>query len=321
MSTAHTSAPDAELLGVLARRLVTADCSLAAEPPLLLAVSLRATRLADLERNDGTDAEVLSLAEHDHPLSVLCHTRARPSWTVAGLLVDGWTLPRDSADRVDWRTLTATRRISEHPARRRVRTLFLVSRGGASAIALQPGRDGDVEVHVVADGAEAGGPVGPMPDGLRRLFGLRTPPPSVDPLELWASVWLAAAAGSPAVRTWDGLADLHPGAALLEEAGLPATVEHLVVAGRALARAKGWEQLQLEAVTGPSWPIMPTSDIAAWADVGMFSRLLVREVPPLWQSFAEVAHRLPSGVLEHLHDVLGAWALDPRPPPALAVPG
>jgi hypothetical protein len=217
--------------------------------------------------------------------------------------------------------MTASTPISRHPARRAVRTLHLVSRGGAVAMAMLLDGDDLPEVNATDDGGEPGGPCGPLPDALRRLFGLPTPPCEVSTLELWASLWLHAVRVDRrrAGTSWAGVARVHPATALIEEARLKATPENLVVAGRAFARSKGWDELQLSAVTGSdSWSILPPSDVAAWADAGMFARLVVRNVPPLWSSRLELGRVLPQGVLGLVDDVLATWRLDTTPPGARA---
>jgi len=312
-----TLPPEASELADIAAELVGASCPDCPPTPFLLALPAgRGSEPCLGPDADGADVEVLPIAGVD-PVELLCHQRPSPGWAAAGVMVDGWTVPPSAEPEVDWRTLRPTVPISRHPARRAVRTLHLVSRGGAVALALLGHGDDRPEVHVTDDGAEAGGPCGPLPDALRRLFGLATPPCPVGAVELWASIWLQVVVASGGSRSsWAAVARAHPAAALLGGEGIRATPENLVVAGRALARGKGWGELQLDAVTGgeDAWPFMPPSAVAAWADSGMFARLVLRHLSPLWLSRRELAPVLAAGVLSLVDDVLAAWGLNAEPP-------
>jgi hypothetical protein len=311
-------APDAVQLAALAAELVRATSPECPDPPFLLALAASACDGTDPH---GADAEILELGPSTNPVTLLCHQQPKPEWMAAGVLVNGWTVPPDAAVGIDWRTMTPTVPLSVHPARRAVRTLHIVSRGGAVALAMH-GEGADApEVNATDDGGEPGGPCGPLPDSLRRLFGLPTPPSPVTALELWASLWLQALVRTHCRRstTWATVARIHPASALLEDDGIRATPENLVVAGRALAVAKGWDDLQLRAVTGSdAWSILPPSDVAAWADAGMFARLVLRNIDPLWASRRSLGRGLSRTVLGLVDDVLAEWQLDTAPPGSLS---
>lgn len=294
------------------------------EPPFLMALPWGDPwRVDDL----GFDLEALPLCSGAGTLDVLCHQRPKPEWVAAGVVLDGWTMPAPATGDVDWRTLHRNGPpLRIHPHRRRVRTLHLVARGGPVALAMLGEDDDDPEVHATADGGASGGPVGSLPDALRRLFGLPTPRCPVSALELWASLWLAevAAHASRPRRpplSWRATAGLHPGARLLQTSGVDPT-EHLVAIGRALARAQGWEALQLAAVTGvDGLGFLPPPDVAARADAGMFARLVLRDVTPLWAARRDLDGRLRPSTLAEVDAALGGWGLDPAPPGPAAAAG
>ncbi len=291
-------------------------------PPFLLALPW-----GDPWRVDelGFDLEALPLRSGAVALDVLCHQRPKPEWVAVGVVVDGWTVPAAATGHVDWRTLHRSGpSLRVHPQRRRVRTLHLVARGGSVALALLGEDDDEPEAHATADGGAEDGPTGPLPDGLRRLLGLPTPPCPVPAVELWASLWLAAVAARVRGRrrtpmSWRAVAALHPGAQLLQPSVEVDPAVHLASIGRALARARGWEALQVAAVTGrDGLGFLPPPDVSAWADSGMFARLVLREVAPLWASRRDLDGRLGPSTLVDIDAVLAAWGLDPGPPDPVA---
>jgi len=317
---------DAEALGAVAASLLRLPARPGwPEPPFLVALPWGDPwRIDDL----GFDLEARPLADADDAVRVLCRQPARPEWVAVGVVVDGWTVPPSATDDVDWRTLHRNGpSLRRHPQRQRVRTIHLVGRGGPVALALLS--DGDIEpqVHASSDGGAAGGPTGPLPDGLRRLLGLPTPACGVSALELWASLWLAAVAAraSRGPLDWVAVAALHPGSRLLQRAGPPDLAPDLVVVGRALARARGWTALQRTAASGAEVAsFLPPPDVAAFADAGMFARLVLRQVEPLWAVRRQLDGRLDPSVLAEVDATLAAWRLDPVPPgrggPALDLP-
>ncbi|MEO5678997.1 MAG: hypothetical protein ABIS47_04930 [Acidimicrobiales bacterium] len=287
------------------------------DPPFLVALPWGDPwRVDDL----GFDLEARPLGSA-HALDMLCGERPKPEWVAVGVVVDGWTVPPAATDDVDWRTLHRDGpSLAVHPERRRVRTLHLVGRGGAVALALLGEGDDEPEAHATADGGARDGPTGPLPDGLRRLLGLPTPPCPVPAVELWASLWLAAVVARATRRRatplgWQAIAALHPGAQLLRQApGLDPT-DHLAVIGRTLARVWGWDALQAAAVAGVDRAdFLPPPSVAAWADAGMFARLVLRHLDPLWSSRRHLGGRLSPAALAQVDATLGAWGLDPAPP-------
>jgi len=310
---------DAGALGELACSLLRLPCRPGwPEAPFLLALPWGDPwRVDDL----GFDLEAMGLRGGDSPLEVMCHQRAKPEWVAVGVVVDGWTVPPSATDDVDWRTLHRKGPpLRSHPQRRRVRTLHLVGRNGPVALALLREGAHEPEGHATADGGADGGPTGPLPDGLRRLLGLPTPPCQVPAIEMWASLWLAAVAARAQRQRrrvptgWDAVVALYPGAQMLGGAVEVESVEHLVALGRVLARAKGWDSLHLAAVTGEGPDFLPPPDVAAWADAGMFARLVLRELEPLWSVRGELDGRLSPQVLARVDATLSAWQLESTPP-------
>jgi hypothetical protein len=289
------------------------------EPPFLVALPWGDPWRVD---DQGFDLEARPLLDGDQALRLLCHERAKPEWVAVGMVADGWTVPACATAGVDWRTLRRDGPpLRAHPRRRRVRTIHLVGRGGPVALALLAEDADEPEVHAIADGGAEGGPTGPMPDGLRRLLGLSTPPCNVPALELWAALWLVAVAARCARRRrpapdWPAVAALHPGVQVLRRSGLAVDAAGQVrFVGEALARSQGWDALHLAAVTGSSaFGFLPTPDIAAWADLGMFARLVLREVEPLWSARRALSARLAHATLAHVDATLEAWGVDASPP-------
>ncbi len=303
-------------------RLASALLGLPARPGWPDAPFLVALPWGDPWRVDdlGFDLEARPLPGGDAAVKLLCHERPKPEWVAVGVVADGWTVPASATAGVDWRTLRRDGpSLRTHPQRRRVRTLHLVGRGGSVALALLPDGGDEPEVHTTADGGAEGGPTGPVPDGLRRLLGLSTPPCPVPAAELWASVWLsnvaAAGRGRRAGLSWAEVAALHPGVHLLQSSGFEVDPNRLVLIGNLLAVAKGWGELQAMAAVGAPWPpFLPPPDVAAWADAGMFARLVLREVEPLRACRRGLSGRLPPAVLAAVDDALATWGLDPSVP-------
>jgi len=232
-----------------------------------------------------------------------------------GAVLDGWTLHPD--ERVDWRTGHRAGSTLPADARRiRCRTVQLVGRGGAGALAMHT--DGtDPVVHTTDDGSTAGSAVGSTPDGLRRMFGLPTPPCDVSPLELWTAVWLDSTAASfPPPATWGDVVRLHPATSILVAGGVPADVvcNRLDVIGRMQAERHDWSRIRSEAVStgAPVFGVPP--EVAAWADEGMFARLVVRAVGPVWAGRQAAGLALGPDLVAKIDDVLDRLHLDATPP-------
>jgi len=289
------------------------------DPPFLVALPWGDPWRVD---DTGFDLEARPLMGGEGDLRLLCHERAKPEWVAVGVVAEGWTLPPAATGNIDWRTVRRDGpSLRHHPQRRRVRTLHLVGRGGPVALALLAAGDDEPEVHAVADGSVPDGPTGPLPDGLRRLLGLSTPPCPVPALELWAALWLEAVVSRTGRRrrmplTWTEAASLHPGVRLLGRCGVDIdAAAHIAVVGRVLAQAQGWEALHVAAVTGAGHPgFLPPTDVAAWADAGMFARLVLRRVEPLWSARRTLTGRLSPATLAEVDATLSAWGLDPTPP-------
>lgn len=302
---------DADDLGQLAGALLSLPPKAAwPDPPFLVALPWGDPWRVD---DEGFDLEARPLfGDADLDLAMLCHQQAKPEWVAIGIVADGWTIPPAAAKNVDWRTLHRNSgSLRTDPSRRRVRTLHLVGRGGPVAMAIKPTvGDDPPETHTTADGAAAGGPVGPLPDALRRVFGLPTPVCDVSAHELWASIWLSRVAARKLLR-WTDVAAAHPAVEVLQRAGAPIdATEHLPMLGDALAMAKGWDALHLASIQGDvTWV---SGDVAAWADAGMFARLVLRAVHPVWWTFERL--EVPEEVLVKISETLRAWDVCPTPP-------
>lgn len=261
----------------------------------------------------GFDVEILALATAREPLEVLCRLEDRPENVALAMVADGWARTANDRRHIDWDRLHADGPSPSRDQRgRRVRVVHAVARSGATAVALAPNGAATAEsAYGVDDGAAAGDPAGPWCDGLRRVFGLATPPCPVRMIEALTILWLEAVLQSPSgVRTWEDVVALHPEAATRRSPGAarvgPETIE---AAGRSCAGSVGWADFHaLAARTG--WASI-TPSVAAWADQGMFARLVLRELPPLWLVVGQVIERLGPEVGRTLRRLLARWGLEP----------
>jgi hypothetical protein len=192
-----------------------------------------------------------------HPFEVLAGFTAPDHWTAFGIRARGRARPLDAPDEPP-RPMAAT---------------FLVGRTGGEASVLRIGEDV----------SEPRGPaVGTIPDLVRRVLGLPTPPAPASTAFLWTSMWLDRVLEHWAqphrrrdvTRSWGHVAVLHPAI----HAPAPTDVvafddpAALVAVARSHAAAASWAELRrsprpLALPDGalPRW-------IAEWMDDGFFAR-------------------------------------------------
>lgn len=274
------------------------------EPPLLLALPWGDPWRVDAQ---GFDIEVLPLGGLAEPLEALCRIPARPEVEAYAILADGWAVDDHVDAGVDWDRLQVRGGLAARESARRVRVLNAAARTGAAAVALSSGSA--VTAHGIDDAGAEGGPTGPLCDGLRRLFGLPTPPCPVDVVEMWAVLWLERVlATAPVPATWAEVAALHP-ASVTASAGAPLAPSVLERAGRGQADRLGWAQVREFAAQEGWLGVSPA--VAAWADAPMFARLVLRDLAPLWLVLGQVEERVAPGVGRSIRRVLRGWGLEP----------
>ncbi len=159
----------------------------------------------------GSDSEGVSLATRHHdvadPLEAMVGFTAPADWVAFGVvtrgrarpLLDDGARPRADAD------------ATPSP----VRMAMAVDRAGRAVSGLRT-LDGPFAISDDIDQV-----AGRVPDGCRRVLGLRTPPPAVSVEDFFALLWLdhvlAEAAVRPGELTWAEAAGLHFGAGLVSE--------------------------------------------------------------------------------------------------------
>lgn len=231
-----------------------------------------------------------------HPCDLLLGFAAPPTWTILGVVVEGWAAPADdrSGELADCRPSLA-------PDRRRVRTTHLVASDGTEAGVMSAAGD----EPVVMGAAE-----GLVPDVLRRCFGLATPSPEVSVAAHFSVHWLAQVRhhllDEHRRPTWPALQRLHPAVQLLRtdprhrHAGLPS-------AARALHTVCPWDKLRWLVIEG-SWlgtGVDPT--VAAWMDEGAFARHVLASQPSAGEVAAEVMPMLSPSVARRVRAALRSW--------------
>lgn len=140
-----------------------------------------------------------------------------------------------------------------------------------------------------------------MLDVLRRSLQLPTPAPAVSTgpllLTVWAAAICATGEGLGDRLDWDCALRLHP--ALIDGPPLPTPeAEHAV--RRAVDQAR-WESMRLLVAAGTSSPDLPRPALARWMDDGMFSRWVLRSLPPAAQIVGAAQPHLDPGAWRRLH--------------------
>lgn len=175
--------------------------------------------------------------------------------------------------------------------------------GGRVRMACVVFRSGRVGWHMVlADGSwfDETPQEGRMLDLLRRCLALPTPPPAVSLAPLYDSVWLATVldgARPGRLLSWSELLARHP---LLEgrTSGLAAPLLEQLV--DALTNAQRWDDLRMAVAAGSRCEGLPSPDLAAWMDDGMFSRWVLDSIRPTADLLAELRPWLRPSACRHL---------------------
>ena len=228
-----------------------------------------------------------------HPLDILTGFTAPRHWAVLGLAWRGWAAPIDDSG-------TRFTRPSQHPARRRVRTLQLVCRTGHM-------------VSVLNDGATAdylGSGEGRVADALCRALRLPSPSPAPDPAEWLAAMWLGELIGMATPGrslSWNEMAGAHPviGAGL-GRVETPTTPTALVRAVMCATRRGMWGTLRREVVAGEGFGgIQPK--VAAWMDDAMFANEVMAIYPPLMTMARTLEGLIGPESIGPVRTALAAW--------------
>lgn len=229
-----------------------------------------------------------------HPIEPLVGFVAPTAWDAIGLVSSGRLRRLDQPD--------------EPPQRTQSTVLF--------------GRDGTAASVLATDDGEPRAlddpPVGLVPDILRRVLGLPTPPPEAPTGQVVDLTWLDRVAVGllqqrSRGRSWRWLADRHP----LRGSGPVPDPEELAARTAAYSAERTWAGLRLLAVTedlpavrwGP--PGGSTAPGCTWFDDGSLSRWLLSRLPPAEALIPDLVSVLPRHVgadlLVALGEVDGTW--------------
>jgi hypothetical protein len=252
---------------------------------------------------EGVEVAVRPLAGPD-PVRSLYGFVAPPEWFAFGVVARGTARrPGPAPDR----------RPTGRAPQGHVQFGLLVTRLGEQVVAAR-GDDGVVEQIHRIDPADQGG--GRIPDACRRALRLATPPPEGDTGELWATLWLETllvrSLGDPRPIPWPEAVRAYPAFEAVVE-GDPALCslvgDHLVELGQAARRAWPWEQLLASSAAGlvPACGVEPGA--ARWMDVGMFSREVLGQFPPLSELVADLSSVLDADVVDRIERCLDGWGL------------
>ena len=128
-----------------------------------------------------------------------------------------------------------------------------------------------------------------MIDVLRRSLELPTAPPPATTARLDLTAWAGALSAGPAGRLrWEEALACHP--ALFGETVTDTEAAEALV--RAVPSIADWESLRLFVASGFDSDYTPSAEVAAWMDAGMFSRWVLRELPPVDAVLPTVRDRL-----------------------------
>lgn len=248
-------------------------------------------------------AETLDLGLWDvppapgHPIDPLVGFVAPASWGAVGLVSSGRLRRLDRPDDEPRATLS---------------TVLISRDGSAASIIAAPGDDEQILDEP---------PVGLVPDVLRRVLELPTPPPDASTATVVELTWLDRIAAGllharSRGRSWRWLADRHP----LRGGGPVPSPEELAARTASYGEERTWAGLRLLAVAqdlpatryGP--PGGTTAPACTWFDDGSFSRWLLSSLPPAEALVPDLLAVLPGHVgadlLVALGDVDDTW-----PPP------
>ncbi|HUF34159.1 MAG TPA: hypothetical protein VMN58_13220 [Acidimicrobiales bacterium] len=235
-----------------------------------------------------------------HPGELLLGFAAPPTWTILGVVVEGWAASVDTRPGG-----LAGCRPSLAPDRRRVRTTHLVASDGTEAGVVSVVGDEPVVV---------GAAEGLVPDVLRRCFGLATPTPEVSVAAHFSVHWLAQVRHHLLVQhgraTWGALQRLHPAVQLLQTDPKHRHAD-LSSAAQALHTVCPWDKLRW-LVIERSWlgtGVDPT--VAAWMDEGAFARHVLTSQPSVGDVATEVMPMLSPSLARRVRAALRSWEVLP----------
>lgn len=232
-----------------------------------------------------------------HPADALIGLDAPAVWDAFGLLVSGSAFAEDSdVDRLDTHG-PRTRRATIG----RVRLAYFVDRHGheVGLTRFEDSSDRDLCTNGPFEGR--------MVDACHRVLGLATAPPTSEPAELWAVIWLCNvvdAARRTGPPDWPDVARLHPAMA-----APGAGAADLVEVGTAFGRAWTWERLRSSVAEGTIRFDALAPSAAAWMDDGMFARWSLHRLPVVAEMLEPLEQALPLEQVFTILDVLDAWEL------------
>jgi hypothetical protein len=235
-----------------------------------------------------------------HPFEVLAGFTAPDDWAAFGVRARGTARPLDAADAPP-RPMAAT---------------FLVDRAGEEASVLRIG-------EVVTE--PPGPAVGTVPDLVRRVLGLPTPPAPASTAILWTSMWLDRVLEQWAqphrrrdvTRSWGHVAVLHPAIHAPSPPDVVAFADPatLVAAARSHAAATSWAELR----RSPLPLALPDGalprSIAEWMDDGFFARWTTGAYPSVVTRAGELRGLLGEPLGPRLLRTAVALLDDDRPRP------
>jgi hypothetical protein len=236
----------------------------------------------------------LPLPEGDHPMEHLLGFYAPENWLAFGAVCFGWAAPPVGFDPVRY---TVTGRPSQHPDRRRVRVTTLIDRHGAEhcTTALEDGT-------VIDEPGQ-----GFVGDALRRCLGLPTAPPEVAISELIANWWLLGIVNAGRRLTW------KEATALLGDRltrGARSGGNDPIDEAFELLTVVGWDAIRRRVACGRAPTIDIDPELAAWMDEGMFSRILLSDLPGVDRLLAAARSQLTANVYRRVERKLEMWGVD-----------
>jgi hypothetical protein len=280
------------------------DATLAAPPDQPVGGALA---LGVHEVDGAVEVAVRPLVGPD-PVRSLYGFVAPPEWFAFGVVASGTARrPGPVPDR------RSTHRTDDRAAVGRVHFGMLVTRRGKEVVAARGDHDVVEQIHRIEPTDQSGGRI---PDACRRALRLATPPPASDTAELWATLWietlLVRSLGDPQPIPWPEVIRAYPAfeAVVDGDPDLCSLVgDHLVELGQAARRAWPWDQLLASSAAGlvPACGVEPGS--ARWMDVGMFSREVLGQFPPLVDLVADLQEILTPDVMSRIEGCLDAWGL------------
>ncbi len=262
-----------------------------------------ATAIGVHEIDGGIEVAARPLPGPD-PVRSLYGFVAPPEWFAFGVVATGTARrPGPAPDR----------RPADRTTLGRVHFGLLVTRLGEQVVAARGDDDVVEQIHRIDPSDQSGGRI---PDACRRALRLATPPPDGDTAELWATLWietlLVQSLGDPHPVPWPEVVRAYPAfeAVVDGDPDLCSLVgDHLVELGQAARRAWPWDQLLTSSAAGlvPACGVDP--DSARWMDVGMFSREVLGQFPPLVDLVADLRAILAPDVMSRIERCLDAWGL------------